>query len=73
MYFLDPEAEVAVARQRIESLHNSAMNLRIGSKPVKRRGAQGPVAVIDAAIVRLSEGSKRRQAERAGRTERSLS
>lgn len=73
MYLSDPEAEVVIARQRIESLHNSALKLRVGDKPVKQRRAMGPGAAVDAAIVKLSEGSVRRHAERSRSTERSLS
>lgn len=58
--FIDAEAELAVAQERLARARQDVAHARL-----LRTQPRSPLALFDRAVVRLSEGAARRQAERA--------
>ena len=64
MFVSDPQSEILAANQRLAQAQREVASLRLArARPNDRRVG----AALDAALVRLTEGARSRQAERAAK------
>lgn len=68
MMFLDEQAEMTLAQQRLEATQREIANLRLG-RTLRAGSTSRFGAFVDGALVRATQGAARRQEARRSRLE----